>query len=41
METDGSFAADAEGDFMDLESALLVSWEDVHFLEVFAPIQED
>jgi hypothetical protein len=41
METDGSFAADAHGDFIDLESALLVSWEDVHFLEVFAPVPED
>lgn len=38
---DGSFAADREGELVDLDSAVLISWEDVHFLEVFPQISSE
>jgi hypothetical protein len=35
MEADGSFSEGPDEGFEDLGSGILVSWEDVHFLEVF------
>lgn len=35
MEGDGAFSDGPDGGFEDLGSGILVSWEDVHFLEVF------
>lgn len=40
MEGDGSFSQGRKGELEDLESAILVSWEDVLFLEVF-PLETD
>jgi hypothetical protein len=38
---DGSFAADEGGELVDLDSSVLISWEDVHFLEVFPQISSE
>jgi hypothetical protein len=35
MELDGSFSEGEDGDLVRLGSGILLSWEDVHFLEVF------
>jgi hypothetical protein len=35
MEPDGSFSEGEDGDLVRLGSGILLSWEDVHFLEVF------
>jgi hypothetical protein len=43
MESDGSFAAGEDDELVDLQSSVLVSWEDVHFLEAFPalPIEDE
>jgi hypothetical protein len=38
VEPDGSFAADEDDGLVDLQSAVLVSWEDVHVPEAIPPL---
>jgi len=41
MEPDGWFGADEEGELLDVGSSVLVSWEDVDFMEAFPLPLED
>jgi hypothetical protein len=41
MEPDGSFQGDERDELIDLGSSVLVSWEDVHFMEAFTLAAEE